>query len=364
MPTTTESSETIAHEVPPSDAGQRLDRWLAVKLAELHPELSRARLQTLIREGQVSNGRETIRDVSYRVKSGETYFVAVPEAEDTDVVAEAIALVVVYEDADVIVIDKPPGMVVHPAAGHASGTLVNALLAHCGESLSGIGGVKRPGIVHRLDKDTSGLLVVAKTDAAHKSLSEQFKSHGTDGRLRRVYRALVWGVLDRPAGTIDAPLTRSSANRKKISVTRSVIGRHAVTHYRVIETFDGADKKGVASHLELQLETGRTHQIRVHLAHIGHPVLGDQVYGTGFKTQATLLTEPAKLALDALGRQALHAAELEFEHPENLEQLAFVSEIPIDIQNVIAALRAPAAVVKRHRVAKAGSPVKKAKKVT
>ena len=361
MPTKTGSSELIAHEVPLGDAGQRLDRWLAAKLVERHPELSRARVQTLIREGQVRTGPETIRDVSHRVKPGEAYFIIVPEAENTDVAAEPIALDVVYEDSSVIVIDKPPGMVVHPAAGHASGTLVNALLAHCGESLSGVGGVKRPGIVHRLDKDTSGLLVVAKTDAAHKSLSEQFKSHGADGRLRRVYRALVWGVLDRPAGTIDAPLTRSAANRKKISITRSVAGRRAVTHYRVAETFDGTEKKGAVSLLELELETGRTHQIRVHLAHIGHPVLGDQVYGTGFKTQATLLTKRAKDALDALGRQALHAAALEFEHPENLEKLAFQSEIPHDIQRVIEALRAPVAVPKKSRAGTGGKPVKKTK---
>ncbi len=361
VPTKTKSPEVITHEVSLDDAAQRLDRWLAAKLASAHPELSRARVQTLIREGQVSDGRETISEASRRVKSGETYTVAVPEAENTEVAAEEIALDVVYEDSDVILIDKPAGMVVHPAAGHASGTLVNALLAHCGESLSGIGGVKRPGIVHRLDKDTSGLLIVAKTDGAHKSLSEQFKSHGADGRLRRVYRALVWGVLDRPAGTIDAPLTRSAANRKKISITRSAVGRRAVTHYRVLETFDGAEKKGVASLLELELETGRTHQIRVHLAHIGHPVLGDQVYGTGFKTQASLLTERAREALDALGRQALHAAQLEFQHPASLEQLAFESEIPEDIQDVIDALQAPGSPPKKTRAGKGAANAKRSK---
>ncbi len=361
VPNENQVSRVNSEEVQPDDTGQRLDRWLAGRLAGPHPELSRARVQALIRDGQVSNGAETIREPNHRVKPGEIYSLSVPDAEDGDVVAEEIALQVVYEDEAVIVIDKPPGMVVHPAAGHASGTLVNALLAHCGESLSGIGGVRRPGIVHRLDKDTSGLLVVAKSDAAHKSLSEQFKSHGADGRLRRVYRALVWGVLDRPAGTIDAPLTRSSANRKKISITRSSIGRHAITHYRVIETFDGADKKGVASLLELQLETGRTHQIRVHLAHIGHPVLGDQVYGTGFKTQVSLLTERAKEALLSLGRQALHAAELEFEHPVSLEQLAFEGEIPLDIQSVIDALRTPVVAPKKARTGKGTSVAKKPK---
>ncbi len=361
MPNANQLTRVNSVEVQPDDTGQRLDRWLAGRLAGPHPELSRARVQALIRDGQVSNGAVTIREANHRVKLGEIYSLSVPDAEHGDVVAEQIALQVVYEDDAVIVIDKPPGMVVHPAAGHASGTLVNALLAHCGESLSGIGGVKRPGIVHRLDKDTSGLLVVAKSDVAHKSLSEQFKSHGADGRLRRVYRALVWGALDRPAGTIDVPLTRSSANRKKISVTRSSIGRHAVTHYRVIETFDGADRKDVVSLLELQLETGRTHQIRVHLAHIGHPVLGDQVYGTGFKTQVSLLTQRAKEALEALGRQALHAAELDFEHPASSQQMAFACEIPLDIQSVVDALRAPVLVPKKTRTRKRAAVAKKAK---
>lgn len=256
--------------VPPEDAGQRLDRWLAGQV----PQLSRARLQTLIREGAVTSGRETIGDGNLRVKPGEVYRFVPPEPEPSDVAGENIALDIVYEDADVIVIDKPAGLVVHPAAGHASGTLVNALVAHCRDSLSGIGGIKRPGIVHRLDKDTSGLLVVAKNDAAHQSLSEQFKSHGADGRLERVYKALVWGQLQRAEGTIDAPLARSTTNRQKISVTRGESGRHAITRYRVLETFAGGRGGVEVSLVELRLETGRTHQIRVHLAHIGHPVLG------------------------------------------------------------------------------------------
>ena len=197
-------------------------------------------------------------------------------------------LVVVYEDAHLIVIDKPAGLAVHPGPGHATGTLVNALIAHCGESLSGIGGVRRPGIVHRLDKDTTGLLVVAKTDKAHAGLAEQFAAHGADGRLERRYRALAWGAPERPRGAIDAALARSNANRTKIAVVAEAAGRHAVTRYTVLETYGGGGeaKKPIASLLELELETGRTHQIRVHLAHVGHPLLGDMTYGAGFKASA------------------------------------------------------------------------------
>jgi 23S rRNA pseudouridine1911/1915/1917 synthase len=319
----------------PEDAGQRLDRWLANRIEEL----SRVRIQSLIKEGLVTCGRETLGDAKRPVKPGETYDVAVPPPAPSDVEGEAIALAVVYEDADVIVIDKPAGLVVHPAAGHASGTLVNALIAHCGKSLSGIGGVERPGIVHRLDKDTSGLLVVAKSDRAHQSLSEQFKAHGADGRLERIYRAIVWGVPVPKQGSIDAPLERSSSNRLKITVARGAGGRRAVTHYTVLETFAGSDGTPAASLLELRLETGRTHQIRVHLAHIGHPVLGDHAYGAGFRTAISRLGPQAQNALMGLSRQALHAAELVFEHPANSKRLAFVSEFPNDIQNVIDSLQ-------------------------
>ena len=330
--------------VAASDDGSRLDKFLASSL----PEISRARVQGLIREGQVTSGGATIGDASLRVKPGEVYAVIVPEAEPTEVIGEAMALVVVHEDSDVIVIDKPAGLVVHPAAGHATGTLVNALVAHCGDSLSGIGGVKRPGIVHRLDKDTSGLIVAAKTDAAHQSLSDQFKSHGEDGRLYRAYLALVWGVLDLPRGTIDAPLTRSVANRTKIAVARSAAGRRAVTHYEVLETFPGEKETGTVSLLRLVLETGRTHQIRVHLAHIGHPVLGDQTYGTGFKTRLNSLNDGAKAALERLNRQALHAANLTFEHPQSAKSMAFESALPIDMAELLEALQGKG---KKKRVA-------------
>jgi 23S rRNA pseudouridine1911/1915/1917 synthase len=322
--------------VTPEDAGQRLDKWLASRLEGM----SRARIQTLIETGAVTAEGGTIGEANRRVKPGEVFHVNLPPPEPARVQGEEMDLAVVYEDRDVIVIDKPAGLVVHPAAGHASGTLVNALIAHCGDSLSGIGGVMRPGIVHRLDKDTSGLIVVAKNNAAHQALSEQFKSHGADGRLVRTYHALVWGVPARSEGVIDLPLARSITNRLKIAVTKGSSGRHAVTHYRVLETFAGADGKPAVSLLELQLETGRTHQIRVHLAHIGHPVLGDAVYGAGFKTRVNTLAGPALEAVAALDRQALHAAELGFEHPANGRALHFQSKFPKQLQDIMASLKA------------------------
>lgn len=325
----------LRFEVLAEHAGARLDRWLADRL----PDLSRARIQSLIGDGRVSYGGETIGEANRRVKPGEFYALVVPPAAPSGIEPQDIALTIAYEDDEVIVIDKPAGLVVHPAAGHASGTLVNALVAHCGQSLTGIGGVERPGIVHRLDKDTSGLLVVAKTARAHQSLSEQFKAHGTDGRLKRTYRALAWGVPDRRDGVIDAPLARSTSNRLKIAVARD--GRHAVTHYKVLETFAGRDKPAVVSLIELQLETGRTHQIRVHLAHSGHPILGDPLYGTGMRTRAALLTPEAQDALNALGRQALHAAGLSFIHPASGRRLTFESNFPADIQGLADRLRGP-----------------------
>ncbi len=232
---------------------------------------------------------------------------------------------------------------------------MNALIGHCGDSLSGIGGVKRPGIVHRLDKDTSGLLVAAKSDAAHAGLSEQFASHGADGRLERAYLAVVWGVPPRIKGVVDAPLSRSTHSRVKIAVAAEGAGRHAVTHYDVLEVFSDAKGEPVAALVRLLLETGRTHQIRVHMAHIGHPLLGDPVYGRGFQTRAARLEEPAREALAALGRQALHAAELGFEHPVTGRPLSFQADPPADLARLIAALRAgPGA-----GAAKAGRPRKR-----
>lgn len=311
----------------------RLDRWLAERV----PDLSRSRIQALMRDGHVRSGG-TIGEPRHAVKPGHIYEIEVPEAADAELEAEPIGLKVVHEDGDLIVIDKPAGLVVHPGAGHATGTLANALVAHCGSSLSGIGGVKRPGIVHRLDKDTTGLLVVAKNDSAHQGLGAQFKSHGRDGRLRRSYLALVWGVPVPRHGVVDAPLTRSAANRTKIIVARPGVGREAITHYEVVATFDGPETAGVVSLVQLQLETGRTHQIRVHMAHIGHPILGDQLYGAGFKTRVARLHEGAREKVIVLGRQALHAAELGFEHPRREQAMHFRSAIPEDIQAVIDAL--------------------------
>ena len=255
-----------------------------------------------------------------------------PPPEPAAPLAQEIPLVVAYEDDDLIVIDKPAGLVVHPAAGHADGTLVNALLAHCGASLSGVGGVARPGIVHRLDKDTSGLMVVAKTDAAHRSLSAQFADHGRTGPLVRAYLALVWSPPSLPRGVVDAPLGRSEKNREKITIRPD--GRHAITHWHVLERYPHQG----AGLVECRLETGRTHQIRVHLASIGSPLLGDDVYGSGHRTKAARLEPDAAAALAALGRQALHAASLGFAHPRSGEAMMFESEPPKAFAELIRAL--------------------------
>jgi len=320
----------------PADAGARLDKFLTQRVEDL----SRAQVQMQLRSGNVTDSSgASIRDGAYRVKPGDVFTIHLPEPAPPAPAPERIALNVAHEDEHLIVIDKPAHLVMHPAAGHASGTLVNALIAHCGASLSGIGGIKRPGIVHRLDKGTSGLLVVAKTDAAHKGLSAQFAAHGADGRMERAYLALVWGKPLRPRGTIDARLTRSPRHRTKIAVAKGETGRHAVTHYEVLRTF-GPRGAPTISLVRLRLETGRTHQIRVHLAHLGHPVVGDPVYASGFKAKGLKLSEKAQDALRQLGRQALHAAELGFEHPVTGEKLRFTSPLPADIAGLIAALEA------------------------
>jgi 23S rRNA pseudouridine1911/1915/1917 synthase len=332
--------ESDLHEVSAGaeHAGGRLDRFLALGL----PDLSRSRLQALIRAGAVMRNGLVVLDVGLKVKAGERYTVRVPPPEAAEPEPQVMPLAVVYEDAHLIVIDKPAGLAVHPGPGHASGTLVNALIAHCGASLSGIGGVKRPGIVHRLDKDTTGLLVVAKTDAAHRGLAQQFAAHGADGRLERGYRAIVWGAPERPSGTIEAPLARSAANRTKIAVVRAGAGRRAVTRYEVLERFVAAGgAKPAASLLRLVLETGRTHQVRVHLSHIGHPLIGDATYGAGFKASARRLNAQAQAALAELGRQALHAAELAFVHPVSGKRIKFSSPLPPDMARLLAALRMP-----------------------
>jgi len=312
---------------------ERLDRVLA----QLAGDLSRSRLQALIREGRVEVDGKPVLDPNHRIAGGARIGLDVPPPAPAEPQGESIALAVVYEDDDLIVIDKPAGLVVHPAAGHESGTLVNALIAHCGESLSGIGGVRRPGIVHRLDKDTSGLLVVAKNDRAHQGLAAQFADHGRTGPLERAYLALAWGLPARPHGTVEAALARGVHNREKIVVVPEERGRYAITHYEVLEALPAAAP--TASLLRCTLETGRTHQIRVHMAHLGHPLLGDQLYGSGFKTKANRLSGPQQAALEALGRQALHAAVLGFEHPVTGEFLRFESPLPADMAALLEALR-------------------------
>jgi 23S rRNA pseudouridine1911/1915/1917 synthase len=323
--------------VAAEEAGERLDRVLAARVAEL----SRSRHKALILAGRVAIDGTTIRDPGHRVNAGATIALALPPPAPGALAAEPIPLKVVYEDDAIIVIDKPAGLVVHPAAGNQSGTLVNALIAHCGASLSGIGGVMRPGIVHRLDKDTSGLLVVAKTDHAHRSLARQFADHGRSGALRRGYLAFVWGVPERPRGVIEAPIGRHPHARERMAVRAD--GRAALTRWEVLERYPDAGGAPVASLLACSLATGRTHQIRVHLASIGHPLLGDPLYGTGFKTKAARLGTEAQAALAALGRQALHAYMLAVEHPSQGVNLEFRSELPDDLLRLRHSLGAPSA---------------------
>jgi len=319
--------------VPASAAGSRLDAFIAAAL----PELSRTRAKALILDGAVSIDGVQVAEPRRTLRAGEEVAVAVPPPIPATPRPEAIELDIVYEDIDLIVIDKPAGLVVHPAAGHAAGTLVNALIAHCGASLSGIGGVMRPGIVHRLDKDTSGLLVVAKTDRAHKGLSAQFADHGRTGPLERGYLALVWGAPERREGTVAAALGRSPRNREKMAVVASG-GRDAITHYRVTETYGTGAKPAVAALLDCRLETGRTHQIRVHMAAIGHPLIGDRTYGAGFATKAALLPEPARGLAEGFPRQALHAGLLGFEHPGTGEPMRFERPPPADMRRLRDAL--------------------------
>jgi 23S rRNA pseudouridine1911/1915/1917 synthase len=314
--------------------GMRLDAWLAGAIEHL----GRNHAKRLIQGGHVAIGGRTIVEPKRPVKPGEAIVVDVPPAAKAEPEGEAIPLAIVYEDDVLIVIDKPAGLVVHPAAGNHTGTLVNALIAHCGATLSGIGGVARPGIVHRLDKDTTGLMVVAKTDRAHRGLAAQFADHGRTGPLERGYLALVWGAPSRPQGTVDAPLGRSTRNREKIEIRRTG-GREAITHYRVEEKYGPAERP-LAALVECQLETGRTHQIRVHLASLGHPVVGDRAYGSGFATKTALLPEPARALAAAFPRQALHAFLLGFEHPVTGEEMRFEAPLPADMEELVEAFKA------------------------
>jgi len=309
----------IRTKVANDAAGWRLDRALAAAL----PSLSRERVKALISSGSVLDAEGiAVRDPAAKARPGGDYELRVPEPTPAHNVPQEIALTIVYEDEHLVVVDKPAGLVVHPAAGNPDGTLVNALLHHCAGRLSGIGGVVRPGIVHRIDKDTSGLLVIAKNDVVHEGLSAQFARHS----ITRVYLAIVAGVPVPPAGTVDAPLARSSANRKKMAIVAEGRGKRAVTHYRLLKPLRDA------ALVECRLETGRTHQLRVHMASIGHPLLGDPVYGWIRKHHRELLKQ--------LGfhRQALHAAELGFVHPVSKENLSFKSALPSDMQELFRAL--------------------------
>jgi 23S rRNA pseudouridine1911/1915/1917 synthase len=301
----------------PDEAGQRLDRVLALQL----PELSRTRLKRLIHAGHVTSDGTALRDPALRVRYGQNFVVTLPDVTDATPAAQPIALDIRFEDAHLIVIDKPAGLVVHPAPGNPDGTLVNALISHCGASLSGIGGVSRPGIVHRLDKDTSGLMVIAKTEAAHHALSHDFALR----RIDRAYAAFVWGLPCPPAGEIAGNIGRSIANRKKMAVVPGGKGKLAITYYCVERSFHSQ-----AALLECRLATGRTHQIRVHLAHCGHPLIGDSTYGArAGRAVARGGTIGARVA--AFPRQALHARLLGFTHPAGGGRLSFASSLPADL---------------------------------
>ncbi len=299
-------------QVIAEESGERIDALLARAL----PDLTRAQAQRLLEEGRVTRQGTPVKK-SYKTLAGDRFLVCRPEPEPLELAAEDIPLDIVYEDEDIVAVNKPRGMVVHPAPGHPDATLVNALLHHCGESLSGIGGVQRPGIVHRIDKDTSGLLLVAKNDFAHQALSLQLRDHS----LSREYEAVACGRVKADFGTINTPIGRHPTERKRMTVTARG-GRSAVTHYEVLARYKGY------THLRCRLETGRTHQIRVHMASIGHPLLGDTVYGR---------KKPEK----GLTGQCLHARTLRFVHPRTLEQMTLTTDLPDYFRAVLASLGPP-----------------------
>ena len=305
-------------------AGERLDRWLAASLQAV----SRSRIKALVEAGQVRLAGATITDPSWRVKPGQVFELTLPEPEAPAPQGEAVPLVILHEDAELVVLDKPAGMAVHPAPGSQSGTLVNALIAHCGASLSGIGGVKRPGIVHRLDKDTTGIMVVAKTDAAHQHLSRQF----AERTVERSYLALVWGVPEPLEGSIVGAIGRDPRDRKRMALVEGR-GKPAETRYAVRKAFGLA-----AALLSCRLKTGRTHQIRVHLASTGHPLIGDATYGRMTAARLNRLPPEMREAVRSFPRQALHAAVLGFQHPRTGERLRFESSLPEDFQKLLTIL--------------------------
>lgn len=314
-----------------TDTGNRLDRFLAGALSDL----SRSRLSQLIAAGAVTCAGVTIKDANHRVKCDECYLITLPPVVSAEPVGQDIPLDIIFEDEDLIVVNKPAGMVVHPAAGNPDGTLVNALIGHCGDSLKGIGGEMRPGIVHRIDKETSGLLVSAKNERAMTSLAKQFAHH----TIERVYTAVVWGLPRPEKGTVETELDRSPFDRKRMAVVRSG-GKHAITHYAVQEIFGGR-LRPFASLIECRLETGRTHQIRVHMTHSGHPLIGDPVYGRSRKAPKakTPEEEAAYAATAGFSRQALHAGVLGFWHPTTQKKMHFEAPLPQDLADLIAALR-------------------------
>ena len=335
-----DGNEAKAFIADDMNIGERMDAFIA---SQMPPHVSRSRIKDIVKQGGVTLNGQVCDTPNKRLQSGDQISLIIPEPEDATPKPENIALDIFFEDEHLLVVNKPAGLVVHPAAGNWTGTLVNALLYHCGGSLSGIGGVRRPGIVHRLDKDTSGLLVVAKTEQAHAGLTAQFADHGRNGPLVRAYLALIWGAPSRKTGTIDAPLTRSTGNRMKRMVAREdhSQAKNAVTHYAVQEelSFDN-DAHPLASLIECRLETGRTHQIRVHMNHIGCPLIGDRDYGQHFKSKAKALPEALQKTISGFRRQALHAALLGFKHPVSGEYQEYESPLPYDFATLLENFRA------------------------
>jgi 23S rRNA pseudouridine1911/1915/1917 synthase len=349
-------SDTYVILADEDDDGFRLDKFLSVKIQNLPdaPDISRSRLKNLIKDGSVlfsakgsSDSAVKIDDPSHRVKCGESFTVEIPETVEAQPQAEKIPLEIIYEDEHLIVVNKPAGMVVHPAPGNYEGTLVNALLGHCGDTLSGINGVRRPGIVHRIDKDTSGLMVVAKSDKAHHGLAKQFAKHS----LERAYQAIVWGAPNPAAGTIDETIGRDPRNRLKNAVLEydSRNGKKAITHYQLLKRLEPLRKPtsyGRAikntlppsiSIVECRLETGRTHQVRVHMAHIGYPLVGDPLYGKANPATKNF-SQAAKKEILSFRRQALHAYLIGFKHPITKEHLKFEKPLPNDMEQLITAI--------------------------
>ncbi|AHA28358.1 Pseudouridylate synthase, 23S RNA-specific [Candidatus Liberibacter americanus str. Sao Paulo] len=312
---------------------ERIDKWLNLKLKE---KISRSYIKKLITNGYISVDDKIVSDPSQKIVLGNKIYIRIPKIKQLNIPQEYIPLDIIYEDNDIIVINKQAGLVVHPAPGNWSGTLVNALLYHCKNNLSGINGEERPGIVHRLDKDTTGIIIVAKNDIAHRELSEQFADHGLSLGLKRLYYAMVWGTPFPLSGTINAPLGRCRFNRLRQAVkkTNDKTACKAVTHYQTIESFNNNSNCAI-SLLKCQLETGRTHQIRVHMAYKGHPLVGDPLYGLGFKTKENLVNYDTKNAINKLARQALHAYHLSFYHPRNKERMIFEAPIPEDMAKII-----------------------------